>query len=193
MSRHNISIKGLVYCSSHDCYFDIDREVSTADCRSSSGDSVDLLSQTICTTLVVSDWCITNLAHGWWVSIQSIVGQVFSEEETDLSAVRCGSDRLLCCLIVGIHASGISISLSLWMLLGWSAIWIASLNSTRVPVLWIETHQPWARFVSHQSLTTTVVQIVWFSKSTLSPDEDLQCAVETSRSISVTIVRQTIH
>ena len=117
ISRHNISIKGLVYCSSHDCYFDIDREVSTADCRSSSGDSVDLLSQTICTTLVVSDWCITNLAHGWWVSIQSIVGQVFSEEETDLSAVRCGSDRLLCCLIVGIHASGISIPLSLWMLL----------------------------------------------------------------------------
>ena len=26
------------------------------------------------TTLVVSDWCITNLAQGWWVSIQSIVG-----------------------------------------------------------------------------------------------------------------------
>ena len=71
ISRHNISIKGLVYCSSHDCYFDIDREVSTAACRSSSGDSVDLLSQTICTSLVVSDWCITNLAHGWWVSIQS--------------------------------------------------------------------------------------------------------------------------
>ena len=36
----------------------------------------------------------------------------------------------------------------------------------------------------HQSLTTTVVQIVWLSKSTLSPDEDLQCAVETSQSIS---------
>ena len=50
--------------------------------------------------------------------------------------------------------------------------------------LWIETHQPWARFVIHQSLTTTVVQIVWLSKSTLSPDEDLQCAVKTSRSIS---------
>ena len=26
----------------------------------------------------------------------------------DPSAVRCGSDRFLCCLIVGIHASGIS-------------------------------------------------------------------------------------
>ena len=30
----------------------------------------------------------------------------------------------------------------------------------------------------HQSLTTTVVQIVRLSKLTLSPDEDLQCAVE---------------
>ena len=44
--------------------------------------------------------------------------------------------------------------------------------------------KPWARFVIHQSLTTTMVQIVRLSKSTLSPDEDLQCAVETSRSIS---------
>jgi len=26
---------------------------------------IDLLSRTICTTVVVSDWCITNLAHGW--------------------------------------------------------------------------------------------------------------------------------
>ena len=51
----------------------IDRDVSTA-CRSSSGDSIDLLSRNICTAVVVSDWCITNLAHGWWVSIQSIVG-----------------------------------------------------------------------------------------------------------------------
>ena len=49
---------------------------STAHCRSSSGDSVALLSRTICTFVVVSDWCITNLAHGWWVSIQSIVGTV---------------------------------------------------------------------------------------------------------------------
>ena len=30
----------------------------------------------------------------------------------------------------------------------------------------------------HKSLTTTVVQKVRLSKSTLSPDEDLQCAVE---------------
>ena len=37
-------------------------------CRSSSGDSVDLLSRTTCTTVVVSDWSITNLAHGSCVS-----------------------------------------------------------------------------------------------------------------------------
>ena len=30
--------------------------------------SVDLLSKTICITMVISDWCIKNLAHGWWVS-----------------------------------------------------------------------------------------------------------------------------
>ena len=41
-----------------------------------SGDIVDLLSRTVCATVVVSDWCITNHAHGWWVSIQSIVGVV---------------------------------------------------------------------------------------------------------------------
>ena len=69
-------IKGLISSFVSQCHFDIDRDVSTAHCRSSSGDSVDLLSRTICTTMVVSDWCITNLANGWWVSIQSIVGTV---------------------------------------------------------------------------------------------------------------------
>ena len=45
------------------------------------------------------------------------------------SAVRCRTALLLLCfLIVGIHASGISIPLSLLMLLGWSPIWIASLT-----------------------------------------------------------------
>ena len=55
---------------------------------------------------------------------------------------------------------------------------------TMPTMLWIETHQPWARFVIHQLLTTMVVQIVWLSKSTLLPVEDLQCAVKTSWSIS---------
>ena len=42
-------------------------------CRSSPGDSVDLLSRTY-TSVVASDWCITNLVHGWRVSIQRIAG-----------------------------------------------------------------------------------------------------------------------
>ena len=40
---------------------------------------------------------------------------------------------LLFCLIVGIHASGISIPLSLLMLLGWSLMWITP-NPKRAPV-----------------------------------------------------------
>ena len=67
MSKLQKYIKGLVYHLSHNCHFDIDQDVSTARYRSSSGDSVDLLSWTICTTVVVSDWCITFLAHCWWV------------------------------------------------------------------------------------------------------------------------------
>ena len=42
---------------------------------SSSGDSVGLLNRTICATVVVINWCITELAHSWWVSIQSIIIQ----------------------------------------------------------------------------------------------------------------------
>ena len=44
--------------------------------KSSSGDSVDslIMSGAIYTTVIVSDWCIMNLAHCWWVSIQNIVG-----------------------------------------------------------------------------------------------------------------------
>ena len=73
-----LRIKGLANLLSHDCHFDIDRDVSTAHCRSSSGDNVDLLSRTICTTVVVSDWCIRNLAHRWWVLIQSIVVKFYN-------------------------------------------------------------------------------------------------------------------
>ena len=56
-------------------------------------------------------------------------------------------------------------------------------------MLWIETHQPWATFLIHKSLTTTVIQIVWLSKSTLSP---AVCSRNVAINIKVTIVRQTI-
>ena len=48
------------------------------------------------------------------------------EDETDPWLVRCGGDLLSYCLALGIHASGISIPLSLFMLLKWSLMWIAS-------------------------------------------------------------------
>ena len=66
---------------------------------------------------LISDWCITNLADmvgGFWSNALLALW----EEETDPSAVHCGRGRMSCCLIVGIHVSGISIPLSLLMLLG---------------------------------------------------------------------------
>ena len=48
----------FIYCLSHDCPLDIDHDDFV---------SIRLLSRT--TTMVVGDWCFTNYAHGWWVSI----------------------------------------------------------------------------------------------------------------------------
>ena len=63
--------------------------------------------------------------------------------------------------------------------------WWISFRGILGIIIWIEIHQPWARFVIPQSLTTKVVQIIIpLSKSTLSPDEDLLYAVETSPSTS---------
>ena len=107
-------VKGFIYRLPH---IETDRDVSNAYCRSSSGDHVDLLTRTFYTTVVVSDWCITNRAYRWWVSIQGIVGIIGGGEGTVSSAIHCGSGRLLSRLIVDIHASGISIPLSLLILL----------------------------------------------------------------------------
>ena len=46
--------KSLV-CLSHDCHMDVDHNIPTTYCMSSSSDRVDLLSRTIYTTMVVSD------------------------------------------------------------------------------------------------------------------------------------------
>ena len=59
-SSRIMCIKGFVNRLSHDCQKDIDRGVSTSYSRSSSGNGVDLLS-TICTTLVVKNWCTIRL------------------------------------------------------------------------------------------------------------------------------------
>ena len=78
--------KGLDYRLSHDCHFDIDRDVSTAHYRSY-------------TTVVVSDWWNTNLARGRWVRTKALL--ILSEEDTIPLAVRFGGYRLSCCLTVG--------------------------------------------------------------------------------------------
>ena len=44
-------MKGVVNSLPSDCHLDIDCHVSTANCRCFSGDGVDLLSRTICTTM----------------------------------------------------------------------------------------------------------------------------------------------
>ena len=64
-------MKGFVNSLPSDCHLDIDHHVSTAYCRGSSGDGVDLLSRTICTTMVVSDLCIMNLAYYCAVKMQN--------------------------------------------------------------------------------------------------------------------------
>ena len=69
----------------------------------------------ICSTLVRCYWCISILIIIPTVRCCSLIGPLCV-------------DRLLCFLIVGIQASGISIPLSLLMLLGLSLKWIASLT-----------------------------------------------------------------
>ena len=59
----NNDMKGLVLSFVSRLHFDIDRDVSTAHCRCSSGDSVDLLSRTICTTVVVKG---NNWYYSYW-------------------------------------------------------------------------------------------------------------------------------
>ena len=72
-----------------------------------------------------SNWCISILAvHSVICSHSDLFTQWFAP-----SAVRCHTALLLLYfLMVSIHASGISIPLSLLMLSGWSLIWIVSLT-----------------------------------------------------------------
>ena len=57
--------RGFRYRLSHDFHFDIlYHNVSTTHCRSSSGNSVDLLSKTICTTVLVIGVSQTSLMVG---------------------------------------------------------------------------------------------------------------------------------
>ena len=68
------------------------------------------------------------------------------------------------------------------------------LRSLMPTMLWIKTHQPRARIVIHQSLTTMVVKIVLLSKSTLSTDVRLAVrGRNVTINICVQIVRQTVN
>ena len=79
-------IYDIVSIFTHFCAFK--RDVSTAYCRSSSGDRVDLLSRTICSTVVVSSWMV-----GGFRTIKVLLA--LSEEKNVPSAVRSGTANLL--------------------------------------------------------------------------------------------------
>ena len=81
-------IKGFVNRLSHDSDLDIERDVSTAYCRSSSGDRVDLLSRTIYSPVIVSSWMV-----GGFRTIKVLLE--LSEEENVPSEVRSGTVPLL--------------------------------------------------------------------------------------------------
>ena len=63
----------------------------------------------------------------WLAVIGAFQSSLFWREVVP-SVIHCCTVFLLCFLMVGIHASGISIPLSLLMLSGWSLMWIASLT-----------------------------------------------------------------
>lgn len=80
------------------------------------------------------------------------------EENNVSSAVRCGTDRLLCCLIVhvGIHASVISISPSLLMLLGWSLMWVSALT-----LLGYQWGSRSINFLVPKKITSGLIGVFW--------------------------------
>ena len=94
------------------------------------------------------------------------------------SGVRFVVERLLCFLIVGIHASGISIPLSLLMLLEWSLIWIASLTlrvyrwgSPSINLTWFHKGRCPVSFACSE----TAEVCVWASRISLSCSFILSC------------------
>ena len=91
-------------------------------------------------------------------------------------------DRLLCCLIVGIQASEISIPLSLLMFLVWSLIWIASLTlSIDLTLLQLGIYL---------SLTCSETVKVWVRANRMS----LSCSLILSRiDLSVSPINTLLH
>ena len=82
-----------------------------------------------------------------WSTVFGAFRSSLFQREVAPSAVRCCTTLLLCFSIIGIQASGISIPLSLLMLLGWSLMWIASLT------LWV---YQWEKQISKRIMASLV-------------------------------------
>ena len=102
--------------------YDVYRDVSTTYCQFSSGDEVDWSYMILKYNTLL---CLVVFQQLWLVNFDPCcLTQRFPP-----SAVRCRIALLLLCFLIGgIQAPGISIPLSLLMLSGWSLIWIASLT-----------------------------------------------------------------
>ena len=94
---------------------DVDRDVSTAYCQSSSGDEVDRCCVTLQSRMVRCDWLVFSSCD-WCVSILAVT--VYCS----LGGLLSHGSSVVVFLIVGIFASGLSLPLSVMMLLGWSYV-----------------------------------------------------------------------
>ena len=92
---------------------DVDPDVSTAYCKSSSGDGVDWFPHSI-------------MYHGGLLQLFVLFPCTMVSSGVLWFAVR---RRLWCFLIIGIHASGISAPLSLFMLFGLQARWRVAIDN----------------------------------------------------------------
>ena len=83
------------------------------------------------------------------------------KEKTDPSAVRCGRGRMLCCLIVGIHASGISIPLCL-LILWWSLMCHSLRKCSRDQKLWsTDLAETWHRSWLWRDISKATLAQFW--------------------------------
>ena len=110
------------------------------------------------TWLLVIGISQTSLMAG---AFRSKVLLALREENTHPSAVLCGRGRMLCWLIVGIHASGISILLCLLGLLRWSLTCHSLRKCSRDQKLW---STDWLKLGTEVGCD----EIIFISKTTLA-------------------------
>ena len=110
------------------------------------------------TWLLVIGVSQTSLIVG---AFRSKVLLALREEKTDPSAVLCGRGRMLCCLILGILAAGISILLCLLILLRWSLMCHSLKKCSRDQKLW---STDWLKLGTEVQCD----EIIFISKTTLA-------------------------